>query len=64
LSAAIRDRPFSKIDRALVEHALASDLSPIDDIRSTAAYRRQVAVNLVMAALAEAWQAPERARPL
>lgn len=52
------------IDRALVERALASDRSQIDDIRSTDAYRRQVAVNLVTAALAEAWQAPERLPPL
>jgi CO/xanthine dehydrogenase FAD-binding subunit len=60
LSAAIRGRAFPEIDRALVERALASDLSPIDDIRSTAAYRRQVSVNLVMAALAEASHAPGR----
>ncbi len=58
LSAALRDSPLPAIDRLLVERALASDLSPIDDIRSTAAYRRQVAVNLVMAALAEASQVP------
>ena len=27
--------------------ALASELAPIDDVRSTAAYRRQIAVNLL-----------------
>jgi CO/xanthine dehydrogenase FAD-binding subunit len=30
-----------------IEHALSSEIAPIDDIRSTADYRRRVAVNLV-----------------
>ena len=46
--------PLAGIDRAQVERALATDLAPQDDIRSTADYRRSVAVNLVMAALAQA----------
>lgn len=56
LSTAIGGRRLREIDRALVEQALASDLSPIDDIRSTADYRRRVAVNLVLAAIAGAAQ--------
>ncbi|MBC7780940.1 MAG: FAD binding domain-containing protein [Proteobacteria bacterium] len=36
---------------AAVVAALASDLQPIDDIRSSAEYRRRVATNLVFAAL-------------
>jgi len=51
LALALHGTPLASIDRAGVARALAADLAPIDDIRSTAAYRRQVAVNLVMAAL-------------
>jgi CO/xanthine dehydrogenase FAD-binding subunit len=54
LSAALTGERLVAVDRDRVEHALATDLSPVDDIRSTAAYRRQVAVNLVMQAIAEA----------
>jgi CO/xanthine dehydrogenase FAD-binding subunit len=60
LSAALRGRPLAGIDPALVTRALATDLSPRDDIRSTADYRRQVAVNLVMAAIADASAAEAR----
>jgi CO/xanthine dehydrogenase FAD-binding subunit len=54
LSQAMQGVPLAGIDRAQVERALATDLAPQDDIRSTADYRRSVAVNLVMAALAQA----------
>jgi CO/xanthine dehydrogenase FAD-binding subunit len=35
------------------QHALASDVHPIDDIRSTAEYRRRVAANLLGACLSD-----------
>ena len=38
-------------DLAEAERLLTEELRPIDDLRSTAAYRRQVAVNLLRAAL-------------
>ena len=41
-----------RIESARVAAALAADLAPIDDIRSTALYRRRVATNLTFAALA------------
>lgn len=40
-------RPLAEITAADVERAVLADISPIDDIRSTAAYRRHVAVALV-----------------
>ena len=40
-------RPLGEITDADVEKAVLADVSPIDDIRSTAAYRRHVAVRLV-----------------
>ena len=40
-------RRFAEITSADIERAVLSDISPIDDIRSTAAYRRHVAVALV-----------------
>jgi CO/xanthine dehydrogenase FAD-binding subunit len=40
-------RPLAEITDADVERAVLADVSPIDDIRSTAAYRRHVAVRLV-----------------
>lgn len=39
-------KPFAEISDAEVEKALLADVSPIDDVRSTAAYRRHVAVRL------------------
>ncbi len=39
-------RPLAEITDADVEHAVLADVSPIDDVRSTAAYRRHVAVRL------------------
>jgi CO/xanthine dehydrogenase FAD-binding subunit len=40
-------RPLAEITAGDVEKAVLADVSPIDDIRSTAAYRRHVAVALV-----------------
>ena len=40
-------RPLAEIPPAEIEQAVLADVSPIDDIRSTAAYRRHVAVALV-----------------
>ncbi|MCE2945783.1 MAG: FAD binding domain-containing protein [bacterium] len=54
LSRALHGMPLASIDAGRVAQALAADLSPMDDIRSTAAYRRSVAVNLVLAALQSA----------
>lgn len=39
-------RPLAEITDADVETAILADVSPIDDVRSTAAYRRHVAVRL------------------
>jgi CO dehydrogenase flavoprotein C-terminal domain. len=39
-------KPFAGISDADVEKAILADVSPIDDVRSTAAYRRHVAVRL------------------
>lgn len=41
------------VTQAEVEHLLAEDFTPINDFRSTAAYRRQVAINLTMQVLKE-----------
>ena len=38
---------------AEAQRALADDIAPIDDIRSTADYRRRVAANLLARCLAE-----------
>lgn len=40
-------RPLAEITAAGIASAVLADISPIDDIRSTAAYRRHVAVALV-----------------
>ena len=39
-------RPLAEVTDADVEKAILADVSPIDDVRSTAAYRRHVAVRL------------------
>jgi CO/xanthine dehydrogenase FAD-binding subunit len=39
-------KPLGEINDADVEQAVLADVSPIDDVRSTAAYRRHVAVRL------------------
>jgi xanthine dehydrogenase FAD-binding subunit len=54
LSQALQGLPLAGIDRARVAQALGADLAPVDDIRSTAHYRRVVATNLVLAAIASA----------
>ncbi|MBK6408073.1 MAG: FAD binding domain-containing protein [Holophagales bacterium] len=46
-------RPIAEITDADVERAVLADVSPIDDIPATAAYRRHVAVRLVQRFLEE-----------
>ena len=45
--AAIRGRPLTEETIAVSCEALARDIAPIDDLRSTAAYRLRVARNLL-----------------
>ncbi|MGE5837138.1 MAG: FAD binding domain-containing protein [Acidobacteriota bacterium] len=45
--AALRGRPLDGATLAAAQQALASDISPIDDLRSTARYRLAVAQNLL-----------------
>jgi CO/xanthine dehydrogenase FAD-binding subunit len=45
--AALRERPLDRTTLAAAQRALASDISPIDDLRSTARYRLAVAQNLL-----------------
>lgn len=40
-------RPLAQVDDASLDAAVAADVSPIDDVRSTAAYRRHVSAALV-----------------
>ncbi|MGA7802837.1 MAG: hypothetical protein WCC36_18715 [Gammaproteobacteria bacterium] len=42
---------LGQIEPGTVRELLARDIQPLDDIRSTAAYRREVAARLVMQAL-------------
>ena len=44
---ALRGQKLNRDTLALAQQTLSSEISPIDDIRSTAAYRRQVALNLL-----------------
>jgi CO/xanthine dehydrogenase FAD-binding subunit len=44
---AVRERPLTPSGIAAAERALAAEIAPIDDIRSTALYRTRVACNLV-----------------
>jgi CO/xanthine dehydrogenase FAD-binding subunit len=45
--AALRNRPLTAESIASAERSLASEIAPIDDIRSTARYRTRVACNLM-----------------
>jgi CO/xanthine dehydrogenase FAD-binding subunit len=45
--ASVRGRAVDEGVIAAAERAIASEIAPIDDIRSTAAYRRRVAQNLI-----------------
>jgi CO/xanthine dehydrogenase FAD-binding subunit len=51
LSALVEGGRADALDPAAIAAALDRDIAPIDDIRSTGAYRRRVALNLVMAAI-------------
>jgi xanthine dehydrogenase small subunit len=45
--AALLGRPITKETRQAARRSLLSEAQPIDDIRSTAEYRRRVAANLL-----------------
>jgi len=51
--AAILGRALDALPVAAARAALMADISPIDDIRSTAHYRRTVAGNVLVQALSE-----------
>jgi len=51
--AAVLGQPVAALPRRAAREALMADLSPIDDIRSTAHYRREVAGNVLTQALGE-----------
>jgi CO/xanthine dehydrogenase FAD-binding subunit len=53
VEAAILGRPLDALPLAEARAALLADISPIDDIRSTARYRRIVAGNVLVQALTE-----------
>jgi CO/xanthine dehydrogenase FAD-binding subunit len=53
VEAAILGRPLDALPLAEARAALMADISPIDDIRSTARYRRIVAGNVLVQALNE-----------
>ena len=49
--ALLEGRALSAVSRGAVDAALAMDITPIDDVRSTGAYRMHVAQTLVWRAL-------------
>jgi len=51
--AVLRGQPLDALPLAGARAALMADISPIDDIRSTARYRRMVAGNVLVQALME-----------
>jgi len=53
VEAALRGRPLDALPLAEARAALMADISPIDDIRSTAHYRRTVAGNVLVQSLTE-----------
>jgi len=59
-SAMLRDKPFSKDIVLNAARVAASEISPIDDVRSTADYRRRAAVALVHDALMLSWERAAR----
>lgn len=60
--AALSGRPLDATTIAAGQAALATELAPIDDIRSNAHYRRQVALNLLGEMLAALSHQPPTAR--
>lgn len=46
-AAFLRGRPVADVDRAAARALLEAEIAPIDDVRSTARYRRNVAGNLL-----------------
>lgn len=51
--AAVLGRPLAALPLAAAREAIQADISPIDDIRSTARYRRTVAANVMVQMLTE-----------
>jgi xanthine dehydrogenase small subunit len=49
----LRGKPLDAAAIAVAEKALVSEITPIDDIRSTARYRARVAANLLREFLAQ-----------
>ncbi len=54
VEAALRGAPVAELGDRIQENDVIAALDPIDDVRATAAYRRDAAVTLVRRALAEA----------
>jgi CO/xanthine dehydrogenase FAD-binding subunit len=48
VEALLRGQPLTALPVEAAAEALLADIAPIDDIRSTAAYRRQVACNMLL----------------
>ncbi|MEN6368700.1 MAG: FAD binding domain-containing protein [Thermotogota bacterium] len=62
--AALAKQPMSDAVRLAAAEAAANEIQPIDDVRSTADYRRKAAVALVHDAIVAAWSRTEaEARP-
>jgi xanthine dehydrogenase small subunit len=55
--AALTGRPWTEATALAAAHALGEDFQPIDDMRASAAYRLQVARNLLIKAFVESAQA-------
>lgn len=58
-SSMLCDRPFSKDLILNAARIVGDEISPIDDVRSTADYRKKAAVALVHDAIMLAWDRPE-----
>jgi CO/xanthine dehydrogenase FAD-binding subunit len=56
---ALRGQPLDRVGAAAATAALASDIAPIDDDRSTARYRLRVAQNILRAFLSDDFEAPQ-----
>ncbi|MDZ4087373.1 MAG: FAD binding domain-containing protein [Tabrizicola sp.] len=54
VEAALRDSPVSEVGDRIQATDVTAALTPIEDVRATAAYRREAAVELVRRAVAEA----------
>lgn len=59
----LQDKPLASLNVHQVHTTLLSEVKPIDDIRSTADYRRQVAANLLDEFLKQLTQPPQGSDP-